>query len=187
MQRQVVERARSGDHEAFSELARDAKDRLFAIAVLILRDRDRAQDADQEALLSAWRDVRALREPDAWDAWLHRLTVRACYRLARTERRRTVVELHVVPDPGLALTDDLARSVVERDRLDREVGRLPIDQRTILVLHFHLGLPLTQIAETLDIPVGTAKSRLHYGLRSLRASMRDEPEADPPRVRERTA
>jgi DNA-binding beta-propeller fold protein YncE len=80
MQRELVERAISGDHDAFSVLARASIGRLYSIATLILRDGDRAQDAVQDALVSAWRDVRAIRDPDAWDAWLHRLTVRACYR-----------------------------------------------------------------------------------------------------------
>ena len=78
------------------------------MATLILRDRDRAQDAVQEALVSAWRDVRALRDPDAWDGWLYRLTVRACYGLARKERRRTVVEVRVTPDPEADRATDFA-------------------------------------------------------------------------------
>jgi RNA polymerase sigma-70 factor (ECF subfamily) len=187
MQRQVVERARSGDHEAFAELARASRDRLYAVATLILRDRDRAQDAVQEALIAAWKDVRALRDPDAWDAWLNRLTVRACYRLARKERRRIDVELHSLSDTSPAQTFDPSASIADHDRLEREIGRLPIDQRTVLVLHFYLDLPLTQAADILDIPVGTAKSRLHYGLTALRASMRDEPGAASPQVQGRTA
>ena len=87
-----------GDREAFSVLAGASISRLYAVANLILRDGDRAQDAVQEALVSAWRDMRALRDPDAWDAWLHRLTVRACYQAARKERRRNVVELQLEPD-----------------------------------------------------------------------------------------
>jgi RNA polymerase sigma factor (sigma-70 family) len=179
MQRQLVERARSGDHEAFSDLARMSIGRLYAIATLILRDGDRAQDAVQEALVAAWRDVRALRDPDAWDAWLHRLTVRACTRLARRERRRDTVELHVTLDSDPMAPGDLALSLAERDRLERELGRLPIDQRTVMVLHFYLDLPLSDAAEILDIPIGTAKSRLHRGLESLRASIASGPETRP--------
>jgi DNA-directed RNA polymerase specialized sigma24 family protein len=93
-----VERAISGDHDAFSVLACASIGRLYSIATLILRDGDRAQHAVQDALVSVWRDVRAIRDPDAWDAWLHRLTVRACYRAARRERRRKVVELHGSPE-----------------------------------------------------------------------------------------
>jgi RNA polymerase sigma-70 factor, ECF subfamily len=171
MQRELVERARSGDHDAFSVLARASIGRLYAIATLILRDGDRAQDAVQEALVSAWRDVRAIRDPDAWDAWLHRLTVRACYRVARRERRRDLVELHVTPDEELLEPTDMSMRLAERDRLERELGRLPIDQRAVMVLHFYFDLPLTEVAVILDIPAGTAKSRLHRGLTTLRVSI----------------
>src|SRR5688572_120047 len=92
MQRALVERARDGDLEAFSQLVKASSPRLDGVANLILRDSDRAQDAVQDAFLMAWRDLRALRDPDAWDAWLRRLTVRACYKVARNERRRSVVE-----------------------------------------------------------------------------------------------
>jgi len=187
MQRELVDRARSGDTDAFTDLARAAMDRLYAIAYLILRDGDRAQDAVQEALVSAWRDLRSLRDPDAWDAWLHRLTVRACYRAARRDRRRTLIELRIIPDPQPVQALDLASSLAERDRMERELDRLPIDQRAVMVLHFWLDLPLTDAAEVLDIPVGTAKSRLHYGLQALRRSMSDEPGSPVTQVREGTA
>ena len=179
MQRELVERAILGDHDAFSVLARASIGRLYAVATLILRDSDRAQDAVQEALVSAWRDVRAIRDPDAWDAWLHRLTVRACYRAARKERRRDLVELHVMPDQEPTEPADMSMRLAERDRLERELGRLPIDQRAVMVLHFYFDLPLTEAALILDIPVGTAKSRLHRGLTTLRGSIGAEPEATP--------
>jgi RNA polymerase sigma-70 factor (ECF subfamily) len=168
MQRQLVQRAQAGDHEAYAVLVRAAVPRLLGAAKLILRSDDRAQDAVQEALVLAWKHVRALRDPDAWDAWLRRLTVRACYKLARQASRRTVAELHVLPDPEPSVPDDFALTVAERDRIGRALGRLPIDQRTIVVLHFYLELSLTEAAEILDIPVGTAKSRLNRGLTTLR-------------------
>src|SRR4051812_3940567 len=83
MQRALVERARNGDLDAFSQLAKAAFPRLGGVAYLILRDPDRAQDAVQDALLMAWRDLRALRDPDSWEAWLQRLTVRPCHKAAR--------------------------------------------------------------------------------------------------------
>ena len=174
MQIELVERARSGDHDAFSVLVRASVPRLLGAATLILRDQDRAQDAVQEALVLAWRHIRALRDPEAWDAWLYRLTVRACYRLASTIKRRAVVELHVVPDREPASDTDMASGLAERDLIGRELGRLPVDQRAVMVLHFFLDLPLTDAADILDIPVGTAKSRLHRGLEALRSAMADE-------------
>jgi len=177
MQKDLVVRAKSGDHEAFSELASASIGRLYAVATLILRDGDRAQDAVQEALVSAWKDMRALRDPGAWDAWLHRVVVRACYKQARKDRRRTEVELRVLPGPEPARPFDLSMSIAERDEMEQELGRLPIDQRAVMVLHYYADLKLEQAAEILDIPLGTAKSRLHRGLRTLRESMRDELEA----------
>ena len=187
MQRELVARAIGGDHEAFTGLVDGSIDRLYAVATLILRDGDRAQDAVQEALVSAWRDLRSLRNPDAWDAWLYRLTVWACYRHARKERRRTVVELHVVPDLGAEPAADNGFGVIERDQLERQLDRLPIDQRAVIVVHFYLGMPLTEVAEILNIPVGTAKSRLHRGLEALRETMSGEPDGPPLPVERRTA
>lgn len=171
---ELVERARTGDHDAFSALARASFSRLFGAAKLILRDSDRAQDAVQEALVLAWKHVRAIRDPEAWDAWLYRLTVRACYRLAKTAKRRDIVELHVEPDTEPAGGHDFTGALVERERLGRELGRLPVDQRAVMVLHFYLDLPLTDAATILDIPVGTAKSRLHRGLETLRVALSED-------------
>jgi RNA polymerase sigma-70 factor (ECF subfamily) len=182
-----VARAIDGDHDAFTQLVDAAIDRLYAVATLILRDRDRARDAVQDAFVSAWRDRRALRDPDAWDAWLHRLTVWACYRSARKERRRTLVELHVTPDRESAGASDPMLVVAERDRIERRLGSLPIDQRAVVVLRFYADLQLSDVAEILDIPVGTAKSRLNRALKSLRGVMRGDPEASVSLAPERQA
>jgi RNA polymerase sigma-70 factor (ECF subfamily) len=187
MQRALVERAKDGDLEAFSQLAKAAFRRLDGVANLILRDRDGAQDAVQEALLMAWRDLRALRDPDAWDAWLHRLTVRACYKVARKERRRIRFEVHGIPEPVSARTVDASTDVADRDWLRRELDRLDVEQRAVLVLHYHLDLPVSEVAEILDIPYGTAASRLHRGLEAMRTSMRTSPGAASPSVGKRPA
>jgi RNA polymerase sigma-70 factor (ECF subfamily) len=186
MQVELVARAQAGDHEAFGVLVRTSLPRLIGIARLVLRDQDRAQDAVQEALVLAWKHVRALRDPGAWDGWLYRLTVRACYRQARRHRLRDLVELHVVPDQEPS-TVDFSLTVAERDRLGRELERLPLDQRAVMVLHFYLDLPLTEAAEILGIPAGTAKSRLHRGLETLRAALAAEPPEPFSVVRERSA
>jgi RNA polymerase sigma-70 factor (ECF subfamily) len=175
MRRELVERAIEGDKDAFSELVNASLSRQYAIATLILRDGDRAQDAVQEALVSAWRGLSALRDPDAWEAWLHRLTVRACLQQVRRDKRRRLVELQGKPSHEATRADDASRALAERDRIERELDRLPIEQRAVIVLHYHLGLPLAEVAPILDIPVGTASSRLHGGLAALRSSMSAEP------------
>ena len=187
-QRDLVERAREGDLDAFSELAAAAITRLYAIATLILRDTERAQDAVQDALVLAWLDIHALRDADAWDAWSYRLTVRACVKLARKDRRRISVEVSGIGQPETIGAPDPAASIVERDRLEREIGLLPLDQRAVMVVHYYLDQPLSAAAEILDIPVGTAKSRLHHGLAALRRSMgRDPASLGAVTAKERTA
>lgn len=171
MQRQLVERAIEGDFDAFAELVSTSASRQYAVATLILRDRDGAHDAVQEALVAAWRGLSALRDPDAWDAWVQRLTVRACYAAARRHRRRSLFELPASAEIELEDASDQPAALAERDRMQRELAALPIDQRAVIVLHFYVGLPLTEAAMVLDIPVGTAKSRLHRGLAALRSTM----------------
>jgi len=180
----LVEAARSGDEEAFSSLARAAADRLFAVAYRILRDAGRAEDAVQQALLNAWRQLPGLREPERFDAWLHRLLVHACYAEARRARLWNA-NVRVLPLGGLA-TSDPAIGVDERDTLNRAFKRLTTEQRAVFVLHHYLGLPLAEVAETLGVPVGTVKSRLHYATNTLRAAI-DADARSALSTRERTA
>jgi RNA polymerase sigma-70 factor (ECF subfamily) len=171
MTRELVRRAIERDHDAFAQLVDASVDRLYGVATLILRDPDRAQDAVQDALISAWKDVSALRNPDAWDAWTYRLTVWSCYRAARKDRRRNRVELRVVPDPEPSWPFDAATDVAQRDLVERELNDLPLDHRAVIVLRYYLDLPLDEVADILDIPVGTVKSRLHRAIAALRRSM----------------
>ena len=168
MQRDLVERAMAGDHEAFSELARLVVRRLYAVARLILRDSARAEDATQEALFVAWRDLSALRDADRFEAWLHRLLVRECYRQARHERRRVEVEGRVRP---IMQADDPAPMNALRDELRRGFGRLSVELRTALVLHHYVGYSFIEIGIALGIPPGTAKSRVHRATHIARSAI----------------
>jgi RNA polymerase sigma-70 factor (ECF subfamily) len=177
-QRSLVERARAGDHDAFSVLAGAAIARLDAAARLIVRDKELARDAVQDALLRAWRDLPGLRDPGRWDAWLHRLTVNSCLDAARRRRRRPIeVELTPIAVP----TDDVAAIVATKDLLDSALRRLEPEWRAVVVLHYYLGMPLPDVAVALRIPLGTAKSRLHRSLGVMRASVTgEEPQAATP-------
>ncbi len=169
MELELVERARRGDHDAFALLAGAAISRLDAAARLILRDPDQAKDAVQETLVRTWRDLPTLRDPARFDAWLHRLLVHACIDEARRLRRhRFDVELSPLDIHSVA---DGTSTTADRDQLERGFSRLEPDARALIVLHHYLDLPLPEVANALGIPLGTAKSRLHRALQSMRAAL----------------
>ena len=177
MQRDLVERAMGGDHDAFSELARVSAGRLLVIARLILHDEASAEDATQETLVAAWRHVRGLRDPDRFEAWLHRLLINACHREARKGRLRSSREVHVpfidVPQP------DSTGQLVARDQLDRGFRRLDVDHRAVIVLYYYIGLRPEEAAEILGLPPGTVRSRLHRAMQQMRAALEADARTQP--------
>jgi RNA polymerase sigma-70 factor (ECF subfamily) len=172
----LVERAQRGDQQAFGTLAAASTARLYNLAQLMLKDGDLAQDAVQEALIQTWRDLRALRDPDRFDSWLHRILVRCVYRVAGNERRqvgwRQLVQLDgwTSPDPGGALAD--------RDEIDRCFRRLKTEYRVVLVVHHYLGLSDIEAADVLGVPPGTFKSRLHRATAAMRAEVESDARTD---------
>lgn len=169
MDRDLVEKAGHGDREAFGVLARVHGDRLYAIAQRILREIDRSEDAVQQALVIAWQELPRLRDPDRFEPWLHRILVRCCYHEAR-RRRDWTAHIRALPIDGPVQADETS-GLADRDQIDRGFRRLPPEQRAILVLHHYLGLTPSEIAETLGVPPGTVRSRLHYAHRAMRAAV----------------
>ncbi len=166
MQRALVERAQLGDSEAFDVLARAVGDRCMAIAYRILRDADLADDAVQAALITSWRELRTLRDPDRFERWLHRILANECYAEAR-RRNRWSGDIRTLPVDGEASSHGIL-SVNDRDELDRAFRRLTLEQRAVLVFHYYLDLPVAEVADRLGIPVGTVKSRLSRAMARLR-------------------
>lgn len=181
-QRGLVERAKRGDHDAFALLVGAAAGRLLGAARLILRDPELARDATQDALIRASRDLPALRDPDRFDAWLRRLTVNSCLDLSRRRRRRPM-EVEIV-DLDSTTPADHASELADRDMLARALRRLEPNGRAVIVLHYYLGLPLSEVAATLRIPGGTAKSRLNRGLALMRGVVTSDIDDAPERNRE---
>jgi RNA polymerase sigma-70 factor (ECF subfamily) len=171
-QRELVERAGRGDHDAFAVLVRGIIARLDAAARLILRDPDLGRDAVQEALVGAWRDLPGLRNPDRFDAWIHRITVRSCLTILRRRRHR-VIEVELTPTADVPV-GDIGSLVVDRDQVERALRRLAPDWRAVVVVHYFLGMPLPETAAALGIPLGTAKSRLHRSLAAMRVELETE-------------
>jgi RNA polymerase sigma-70 factor (ECF subfamily) len=172
--RDLVERARTGDREAFAVLVHQVSDSLYAVAFRILRDTGLAEDALQNALVLTWRRLPKLRDPDRFEAWAHRILIHACYdESARTRSWRASVTVLPLEGPG---APDGTSAVADRDELERAYRRLSVEQRAVFVLHHYLGLPLVEVAELLGIPAGTARSRLHYAIAGLRHALAANPE-----------
>jgi RNA polymerase sigma-70 factor (ECF subfamily) len=168
MQRDLVVRAQRGDADAFSKLMAGLMTRLYATARLIVRSDERAADVVQDAMLQAWLDLPGLRDPDAFEAWVHRLLTRSCYRVAKRQRSREIVELHLDPLPEPAI-GDAQQATALRDQLERGFLALNTDQRICVVLHLYVGMTLEETADVVGVPLGTVQSRIHRALRSMRA------------------
>lgn len=181
MRTRLVEQAREGDEIAFTQLVDLDGDRCYAIAYRILRDVERAQDAVQQAFLLAWRELPRLRDPERFSPWLQRLLVNACYEEHR-RRQRWTSRIRALPVDG-PVSSDPTVSVDDRDALDRAFLRLTPEHRAVFVLHHHAGLPLSDIAAIVGVPLGTVKSRLHHAIRSLRAAIVADSQVDPSEAR----
>lgn len=171
----LVRRAQGGDHGAFEALIRAGYDRLSTTANRILHDRGAAEDAVQDAIVRCWRDLRGLRDPERFEAWLYRLIVNACRDQARRARRRPVEVHGQLPDqPTL---DDEFANLAEREALEDAFATLPTEQRIALLLTYYLGYSAPEVATILGVPTGTVYSRMHNGARAMRVALAPPPAA----------
>jgi len=167
----LVDRARQGDKEAFTSIVLAMGGRLYSVAYGILRDTNRAEDAVQQALLNAWRQIPRLRDDSRLEAWLLRMVVNASYTELR-HTRRWQSGLHLVTDPESGPpTADAQASVAQRDELERAFRHLSGEHRAVLVMHHYLGLSVSEIGEAMGLSPGTVRSRLHYARQHMRAAL----------------
>ena len=166
--REQVEQAMRGDHEAFAGLVSACVDELYSTATLILRDRSASEEAVQEALVRAWLGLPKLRDPDRFTGWLHRLLTNACYDEARKQGRRKV-EIELLPAYSPLTSDESIPSPHETRSTVPSGGSTP--HRAALVLRHYVGMPISEVARAMGVPIGTAKSRLHHAERTLRAAL----------------
>jgi RNA polymerase sigma-70 factor (ECF subfamily) len=147
-------------------------DAMYRLSFAILGDEADARDAAQDTFVTAWRQIGRLRDADRFDAWLQRVAVNSARMTHRARRRRGVRE---IPSSRVAAIEGLhaTASPAEADAitLDAAMRRLPVEQRSILVLHHLEGQPIAALAEVLEIPVGTVKSRLHTARHALQAAI----------------
>ena len=150
-------------------------DAIYRLSYAIVGDEGDARDATQETFIAAWRRIRELREPDKFDAWLQRIAVNSARMTLRARGRRRVREIPSGDIAALATTADRVTPVrSDADILGAALDTLPTDQRTILVLHHLEGHGVAELAEVLEIPVGTVKSRLHTARRALQDALTAE-------------
>jgi RNA polymerase sigma-70 factor (ECF subfamily) len=174
LDRSLIDRARNGDLDAFETIVRARMDAVYRLTSAILGDEADARDAAQETFVLAWRELSRLREPEKFEAWLQRVAVNAARMTLRARGRRRVREIpssQVVATQASRVATD-GGPEADAARLDDALRLLPIDQRAILVLHHLDGRPLAEVATILDIPIGTAKSRLFAARRALETTLR---------------
>jgi RNA polymerase sigma-70 factor (ECF subfamily) len=174
---QLVTLAQGGDREAFSLLARRWSRRLHRFLGRVLGNDEEARDTCQEALLRAWINLHRLREPDRFSPWIHRIAVNLCRDRGRSARSRRLreVALAEVADVEHAAPEATPHEAAERQDLALVLrtllARLPLEQRTAILLRELEGLTSTEIAEVSGVPAATIRSRIFYGLKSLRAML----------------
>ena len=135
----LVDQAKRGDREAFDSLARLTGDRCMAIAFRILRDFDLADDAVQSALLTAWRELRALRDPERFEPWLHRILTNACYAEAR-QRRRWSEGVRLLPNEAQHGPDEYASNSTAPSSSALIVSALPVSEPIALSITTGRGI-----------------------------------------------
>jgi RNA polymerase sigma-70 factor (ECF subfamily) len=145
--------------------ARAKVDDAYRLAGYILGDATDAQDAVQDALMKAWQNWSKLREPASFGPWFERIVVNCCRDRMRRHRTLRMVDIGAAGDVE---SPDTFVAMVEQDRVAGAVARLEPNHRIVIALRYWRDLSLEQVAETLDLPLGTVKSRLHYALRALR-------------------
>ena len=157
----------AGRAAAFIALADGHLVRAYRLAAVLLGSELEAQDAVQDAAVAAWARFGDLRDRARFDAWFDRILVNGCRDRLRARRRVRLVELDEAPDPPVP---DGTGAAGERDALRRALAQLPADQRLAVALRYFGDRSLEEIAELTGEPLGTVKSRLHYGLQALRAA-----------------
>ncbi len=175
----LVERARSGDLEAFSALVDARLEPTFRTALAILGNEADARDVTQDIFVRAWRSMPELRDADRFPAWFGRIVVNTCRSAIRGRGRRRVREVQVasLPDGGANLTPPgLAHDAqtAELDVLERALDRISPVDRTLLSLHHHEHMSLEEIGTLLGVPARTVKSRLFRARRSLERALEVE-------------
>jgi RNA polymerase sigma factor (sigma-70 family) len=166
----VAKGPRASIADEYEVVARANVHAAYQLAGYILGDAMEAQDAVQDALVKAWRNWLSLRQLDSFEPWFRRILVNVCRDRLRRHRTLQIVDLTAAANVA---SDDMFATMFEDDSVARAVTRLSPDYRIVIALRYWHDLSLEQVAGTLGVPLGTAKSRLHYALAALRTEMKE--------------
>lgn len=167
----LVARVVEGDQEAFATLMRRHEDRVFAVCLRLMGSRAAALDASQETFLTLYRKAGQYRATAAVGTWLYRITVNTCYDLLRKEKRRRSERIPEHLDPVDTAAQDPYTSVELRPSIENALAQLSPEFRSVVVMADVQGFSLPDVAQTLELPVGTVKSRLFRARRQLAATL----------------
>jgi RNA polymerase sigma-70 factor (ECF subfamily) len=168
---ELVRQYLAGDTEAFATLMEAHEDRVFAVCLRMLRDREAALDATQETFITVFRKADRFAGKSAFSTWLYRVAVNTCYDQLRRRQRRPTDPLPEHTDPADATAGDAYEAADLRPAIEDALADLPVEYRAAVVLSDLEGLPLNDVADLLGVPVGTVKSRVFRGRRLLAESL----------------
>ena len=173
MERELVLAARMGDEAAFAQLIEAEAPRIYRAVLAVVQSPEDAQEVIQDASIRAWRQLGGLREVDKWPAWFRRIAVRQAIDRAGRKGRKRLHEIDL-DSMGDETACDPSSGWADRVAVMSALRQLSADDRVLLGLRFGADLAVADVAAALDIPLGTAKSRLHRALRRLAAALGDE-------------
>jgi RNA polymerase sigma-70 factor (ECF subfamily) len=163
----LIERYLAGDVEAFEELMRAHEDRIFAVCLRMLRDRDAALEATQETFITVFRKADRFAGRSAFSTWLYRVAINTCYDLTRRRKRHRADPLPETHDPPDPTAGDELGSIEIRSEIEAALDELAPEYRSAIILSDLEGLALETVSEILGVPIGTVKSRVFRGRRQL--------------------
>jgi RNA polymerase sigma-70 factor (ECF subfamily) len=163
----LIEHYLAGDVAAFEELMRAHEDRIFAVCLRMLRDREAALEATQETFITVFRKADRFAGRSAFGTWLYRVAINTCYDQTRRSRRHRADALPDGHDPQDLSAGDGFESVELRPDIEEALDSLPTEFRSAVILSDLEGLALETVAEILGVPLGTVKSRVFRGRKLL--------------------
>ena len=179
----LVRAAQRGDMAAFEELVARHRDRLYARAYSMMRNEEEALDLSQEAWIKGWQRLKQFQGDSSFGTWMTRIVINLCLDQLRRQKRQRTESIEAMDEESGGVERQMPVVIVNptaglergelRQRIDRALGQMSYEHRTVLVLHEFEEMEYKQIAKTMGCSIGTVMSRLFYARRKLAALLAD--------------